>query len=667
MDNIDYAPSLSGIAFISRKNPVPLCCSLFLLLICGLSKIDLRMVGGGEEDSRGVRFYKDCAYLGYQHCDRGLRYSREGVFFRQHISWLMESRMDQYEIMEQIGRGAFGAAILVIHKLERKKYVLKKIRLARQTERCRRAAHQEMALIARIQHPYIVEFKEAWVEKWFAQLLLAVEYLHSNFVLHRDLKCSNIFVTKDQDVHLGDFGLAKTLKADDLASSVVGTPNYMCPELLADIPYGFKSDIWSLGCCMYEMAAHRPAFKAFASELLKNPYLKPYIDQYRPVINSPEKPFSASRESSNSSCSDRDSMVIMPNDSKTANCNHHNKTTTDEDSASINGEENDHDDAGRPVHEDSGYNNRIKQQPKTIKNIVIAVKDGKNRENSSPVRTHHAKSGVVNNQRIIVNSEFLPIRETPPKTKARHEGIPPMGPTRPITEDGFPTRPRQKTHHSSCSSSQITREVMQHSKSHPKRIQTESSNSASSSISIQELGLCDDAATPFVMLSSSPGSTEICETKQRETEVEIKDNRLGCSTPSSHSERPENERLEKNLPQVFSVKSINVVQEAKNPPENPITKEIDMKASNPSVQMDERSISSEPVKETLDVNSCRQRAEALEGLLELSADLLQHNRLEELAVVLKPFGREKVSPRDTAIWLAKSLKGMMLQEATRNS
>uniref|UniRef100_A0A2N9J4I7 Protein kinase domain-containing protein n=1 Tax=Fagus sylvatica TaxID=28930 RepID=A0A2N9J4I7_FAGSY len=183
-----------------------------------------------------------------------------------------------------------------------------------------------MNMIAKLNNPYIVEYKDAWVEKeccvcivtsyceggdmakmikktrgtflpeeklckWLIQLLVAVDYLHSNRVIHRDLKCSNIFLTKNNDIRLGDFGLAKLLNKDDLASSVmaallldsqlvVGTPIYMCPELLADIPYGYKSGYMVIRKQIIKsMLRKNPEHRPTAAEMLRHPHLQPYLAQ----------------------------------------------------------------------------------------------------------------------------------------------------------------------------------------------------------------------------------------------------------------------------------------------------------------------------------------------------------------------------------------------------
>lgn len=84
---------------------------------------------------------------------------------------------------------------------------------------------------------------------WCAELLLALQYLHRNQVLHRDIKTSNIFLTSTGQVQLGDFGLATyrgTAQGEEQVQdqSVVGTPHFMSPEIVSMQSYSFQSDIW---------------------------------------------------------------------------------------------------------------------------------------------------------------------------------------------------------------------------------------------------------------------------------------------------------------------------------------------------------------------------------------------------------------------------------------
>ncbi|MCJ1250194.1 G2-specific serine/threonine protein kinase [Trapelia coarctata] len=81
-------------------------------------------------------------------------------------------------------------------------------------------------------------------------------------ILHRDLKPDNVFLGADNSVKLGDFGLSKLMQSHDFASTYVGTPYYMSPEICAAEKYTLHSDIWSLGCIMYELCMRRPPFDA---------------------------------------------------------------------------------------------------------------------------------------------------------------------------------------------------------------------------------------------------------------------------------------------------------------------------------------------------------------------------------------------------------------------
>eukprot|EP00158_Paraphelidium_tribonemae_P003934 Partr_v1_DN26478_c0_g1_i1_m23795 putative S_TKc len=101
-----------------------------------------------------------------------------------------------------------------------------------------------------------------------AQLLLALGECHSStgkgVILHRDIKPENVFLDGDHMVKLGDFGLSRTLERPDidLARTFVGTPYYMSPEIVNETKYDAKSDIWALGCLIYEMCTLKPPFQA---------------------------------------------------------------------------------------------------------------------------------------------------------------------------------------------------------------------------------------------------------------------------------------------------------------------------------------------------------------------------------------------------------------------
>eukprot|EP00276_Gloeochaete_wittrockiana_P001863 CAMPEP_0184672754 /NCGR_PEP_ID=MMETSP0308-20130426/86289_1 /TAXON_ID=38269 /ORGANISM="Gloeochaete witrockiana, Strain SAG 46.84" /LENGTH=761 /DNA_ID=CAMNT_0027120141 /DNA_START=221 /DNA_END=2503 /DNA_ORIENTATION=+ len=212
--------------------------------------------------------------------------------------------MQNYEVSKCIGKGSFGSVYLAKSRADGQSYVVKKIALQDMPPEDRESALGEVRLLAQLKHPNIVAYKESFMYRhgddqslcivmqycdagdlndkishmkdqgkqfseeqvldWLVQLLLALEYIHERKILHRDLKTKNIFLTKGGKViKLGDFGIARVLGGTmDMAMTVVGTPYYMSPELCMNKPYSYKSDVWALGCIIYELCSLKHAFDA---------------------------------------------------------------------------------------------------------------------------------------------------------------------------------------------------------------------------------------------------------------------------------------------------------------------------------------------------------------------------------------------------------------------
>nr|XP_056711199.1 serine/threonine-protein kinase Nek1 [Euleptes europaea] len=223
--------------------------------------------------------------------------------------------MDKYIKVQKIGEGSFGKAILVKAKENSRQYVIKEINISKMSNKEREESRREVAVLANMKHPNIVLYRESFEEggclyivmdyceggdlfkkinaqkgvlfsedqimDWFVQICLALKHVHDRKILHRDIKSQNIFLTKDGTIQLGDFGIARVLNSTvELARTCIGTPYYLSPEICENKPYNNKSDIWALGCVLYEMCTLKHAFEAGN---MKNLVLKIISGSFPPV------------------------------------------------------------------------------------------------------------------------------------------------------------------------------------------------------------------------------------------------------------------------------------------------------------------------------------------------------------------------------------------------
>ena len=219
--------------------------------------------------------------------------------------------MNGFEEISKLGEGAYSIVLKVRRKADNNIYALKKVKLLKLSEKEKQNALNEVRILASVKSNFVISYKEAFFEEKESSLGIVMEYadkgdlyqriteykkkhitfeeseiwriliqlvkglkaLHELKILHRDLKSANVFLFSDGSAKLGDLNVSKVAKKG-LGYTQTGTPYYASPEVWNDKPYNYKSDIWSLGCVLYEMIMLKPPFRAESMEGLYNKVIK---------------------------------------------------------------------------------------------------------------------------------------------------------------------------------------------------------------------------------------------------------------------------------------------------------------------------------------------------------------------------------------------------------